>query len=175
MKLLIRPAEINDAQSILDIYSPYIRQTVITFETEVPTLSEFSKRVETILQNYPYLVCETSGKIVGYAYASRHRERAAYRYSTDLSIYVDMAYRHQGIGKRLYAELFKALESYPYYTAYASITLPNESSVGLHKAFGFQKIGVYHNVGYKAGKWLDVGWFEKPLKPYATPEKGDLL
>lgn len=86
-----------------------------------------------------------------------------------------MAYRHQGIGKRLYAELFKALESYPYYTAYASITLPNESSVGLHKAFGFQKIGVYHNVGYKAGKWLDVGWFEKPLKPYATPEKGDLL
>ena len=162
MELLIRPAEINDAQSILDIYSPYIRQTVITFETEVPTLSEFFKRVETILQNYPYLVCETGGKIVGYAYASRHRERAAYRYSTDLSIYVDMAYRHQGIGKQLYTELFKALESYPYYTAYASITCPTKAVLGCTKRLGFRKSAFTTTLATRP----EIGWMSDGSKSH---------
>lgn len=166
MDLLIRSATPADAADILEIYSPYIKNTVITFETEVPTVAEFAARIETIKSAYPYLVCEMDGKVVGYAYASKHRERAAYRYSVDVSIYINQEYHGKGIGKALYRSLFEALQAYEYYTAFASITLPNEKSMGLHKAFGFKEVGIYHNVGYKDGRWLDVIWLEKQLKEY---------
>lgn len=169
MKLSIRPAVSTDAEAILKIYAPYITDTVITFETEIPSLEAFTERVAAIQSHYPYLVCELDGTVVGYAYASKHRERAAYRYSVDVSIYVDMNFRHQGIGRALYTHLFEELKQYPYYTAFACITLPNEASVGLHKAFGFQDAGIFHKDGYKAGKWLDVIWMEKSLRQYDTP------
>lgn len=164
--MLIRPVTLADAADILQIYSPYIENTVITFETEVPTIEEFTARIERIKSEYPYLVCETGGKVIGYAYASKHRERSAYKYSVDVSIYVDMDHHREGIGKALYSNLFEALGSYDYYTAYAGITLPNEKSIGLHKSFGFHEVGVFHNAGYKMGRWLDVIWLEKQLKPY---------
>lgn len=167
--MLIRPVTTEDAKDILAIYSPYIENTVITFETEVPTIEEFTARIENIKSKYPYLVCETHGKVIGYAYASKHRERAAYKYSVDLSIYIDPDYQHKGIGKALYVRLFDALKPYDFYTAYAGITLPNEKSIGLHKALGFHEVGIFHNVGYKFGKWLDVIWLEKQLKEYDTP------
>jgi L-amino acid N-acyltransferase YncA len=169
---LIRPAVPADASAILAVYAPYITDTVITFETEVPTLGAFTKRVEEILRQYPYLVCEIDGEIVGYAYASRHRERAAYRYSVDVSIYVKSGMHRRGIGSALYTRLLEELQRFPYYTAYACITLPNESSVALHKSFGFQEAGIFHKDGYKAGKWLDVLWMEKPLKQYDVPPGG---
>lgn len=171
MELFIRPVTPADAADILRIYTPYITGTAITFETEVPTLEAFSARIEGIRHKYPYFVCEADGVVAGYAYASKHRERAAYQYSIDVSIYVDAGYQSKGIGKTLYRHLFNALQSYPFYTAYASITLPNEKSVGLHRSFGFHEVGVYHNVGYKMGKWLDVIWLEKPLREYDTPAK----
>lgn len=173
MDMIIRPVSKEDAADILAIYAPYVTDTVISFETEVPTLEEFSKRIENTQKNYPYLVCELDGKVVGYAYASRHRERAAYRFSVEVSVYVALAHHHKGIGKALYERLFAALDGYNYYSAYAGITLPNEKSIGLHKSFRFTEVGIYHNIGYKDGKWLDVIWLEKPLKDYRVPpEKG---
>jgi phosphinothricin acetyltransferase len=136
----------------------------------VPALSDFTKRIESIIKNYPYLVCEADGNIVGYAYVSRHRERAAYKYSADVSIYVASAYHRQGIGKALYTKLFDLLKGQHIYTLYAGIVLPNESSIGLHKSFGFNEVGTFHNVGYKQGKWHDVIWLEKPIKNYDKPE-----
>ena len=168
-EMLIRPAALADAPDILQIYAPYIQNTVITFETEVPGIEQFTARIEAIKSKYPYLVCEADGKMAGYAYAAKHSERAAYKYSVDVSIYVDPNYQHRGIGKALYFNLFEALKSYDYYTAYACITLPNEKSVCLHKTFGFHEVGIWHNVGYKNGSWLDVIWLEKPLKQYDTP------
>lgn len=167
--MLIRPVTPADAADILRIYSPYIKNTAITFETEVPGMEEFAVKIETIKKKYPYLVCEIGGKTVGYTYAAEHGARSAYKYSVDVSIYVDLNYQHKGVGKALYANLFEALKAYEFYTAYASITVPNEKSVRLHKAFGFYEIGTCHNVGYKNGKWLDVIWLEKPLKQYGTP------
>ena len=169
MNMLIRPATLDDAPAILKIYTPYINNTVITFETEVPTIEEFKARIETIKSRYPYLVCEIDGEVIGYTYASKHRERAAYQYSIDVSVYVDSGYHHQGVGKALYTRLFELLQSYPFYTAYALITLPNEKSAGLHKLFGFHEVGIYHKVGYKFGEWLDIISLEKQLKPYDTP------
>lgn len=173
MNMIIRPVRKTDAVDILEIYTPYITDTVITFETAIPSLEEFINRIENIKKQYPYLVCEIDGKVVGYAYASKHRERAAYKYSVDVSVYVAPKYHRQGIGKALYTQLFKVLKAYNYYTAYASITLPNEKSIGLHKAFGFTEIGVFHNAGYKKGRWLDVIWLEKPLKEYSIPQEDD--
>ena len=167
--MLIRPVTSADAKDILEVYAPYIKNTVITFETEVPSIEDFTARIENIKSKYPYLVCEIDGKVIGYAYAAKYRERAAYKYSVDVSIYVDLNYQHKGIGKALYFNLFETLKTYDFYTAYAGITLPNKKSICLHKSFGFHEIGTYHNVGYKNGKWLDVIWLEKSLKQYDTP------
>ena len=163
MNMVIRVATPADAAAILGIYAPYVTGSCISFETDVPTVKEFTARVENNIKDYPYLVCETDGGIVGYAYASKHRERAAYKYSADVSVYIASAYQGQGIGKALYTRLFELLRERGIYTAFAGITLPNDKSVGLHKALGFSEVGVYHNVGYKFGKWLDVIWLEKPL------------
>lgn len=167
--MTIRSVNINDASNILAIYAPYITDTFITFETEVPTLEEFTKRIEDIKKEYPYIVCEMDGKVVGYAYASKHRERSAYKYSVEVSVYIAPDYQHKGIGKELYRSLFELLKGYNYYNAYAVIALPNEKSVGLHKAFGFSEVGIYHNVGYKNGRWLNVLCMEKQLKEYGNP------
>lgn len=170
MPLSIRSATPADAAAILAIYAPYITDTVMTFETEVPALTDFTARVASILSGYPYLVCEADGRIVGYAYASQHRARAAYRYSVDVSIYIAPEYHRQGIGRLLYTALFEQLKARGFYTAYAGITLPNEKSVGLHKALGFTEAGTFHRVGYKANQWLDVIWLEKALREYGAPQ-----
>lgn len=169
MDRIIRPVCKDDAAAILAIYAPYVTDTAITFETEIPTLEDFSKRIEEIQSNYPYLVCEIGGKVVGYAYASKHRERAAYRYSVEVSVYVSQDHHRRGIGKALYKHLLAALQNYSYYSAYAGITYPNEKSIGFHKSFGFAEVGIFHNAGYKNDKWLDVIWLEKPLKDYGIP------
>lgn len=169
MNIKIRPVKIADASDILAVYTPYITDTVITFETEVPTLEAFAERIENIKKDYPYIVCKLDGRIIGYAYASKHHERSAYRYSVNVSVYVVQNYQHQGFGKALYSNLFKLLDEYNYYNAYAGITLPNEKSVGLHKSFGFTEVGIYHKAGYKDGRWLDVLWMEKQLKEYDNP------
>jgi len=167
----IRHATLADAEAVLDIYSPYVRDTCITFDTEVPVLSAFVEQMRNVMNSFPFLVCEKDGRIAGYAYASNFRERAAYKYSASLSVYVASESQRQGIGGALYSYLIDLLTKQGIYTVFASITLPNESSIGLHRSLGFNMAGTYHKVGYKQGKWLDVAWYEKQIREYDNPEE----
>src|SRR5512142_1544352 len=162
----IRIARSEDAEGMLAIYAPIVSETTISFEMEPPTVEEMRRRIETTLAKLPWLVWEADGRIMGYAYASRHRERAAYQWSVDVSVYVAEEARGRGLGRRLYAPLLGMLEDLGYYSALAGIALPNPASVGLHEAMGFKPIGVYRNIGYKSGAWRDVGWWQRQLREY---------
>ena len=166
---IIRSATAGDAAQLRAIYAPYVSDTCVSFETEVPTAAEFAARIRESLSRWAYLVCEAQGEIVGYAYAGPHRARTAYRYSADVSVYIRRDFQRRGIGKALYTALFERLKARGIYTLFAGIALPNLGSVGLHKAMGFHEVGVYHRAGYKAGRWIDVLWLELPLRAYDTP------
>lgn len=161
----IRFATIADSDALLNIYSQYIN-TPITFEYVLPTQQEFADRIRDITFDYPYLVCESEGTLIGYAYAHRHMERVAYQWNVELSIYIDQNYTSKGIGKKLYLTLFELLKLQGVRNVYAGVTLPNEKSERLHRCLGFSEVGIYHNTGYKSGKWQDVIWFEKSIAPY---------
>lgn len=168
----IRLATINDSDSILKIYAPFITDTVITFEYQVPTETEFRNRMAGIQKEYPWIVCEIDNCIVGYAYASRFHEREAYQWSADFSIYIHPEYHRKHIGKALYYALCELLKLQGFYNAYALVTMPNRNSESLHESFGFKTTGVCHNVGYKLGSWHDVKWYELNLNPQPdAPEK----
>lgn len=167
---IIRLANEADSASILEVYAPFITDTIITFEYDVPTVMEFGKRITNITRKYPWLVCEVNGNIIGYAYASKFNERAAYDWSVDFSVYIKPEYHRKNIGKALYFALFELLKMQGYYNAYAGVTLPNIKSEGHHQAFGFKPVGIYRNVGYKFGSWHDVKWFELKIQEYSqTP------
>jgi phosphinothricin acetyltransferase len=153
---------------MLAIYAPYVEETPITFETAVPAIADFAARVENILPGLPWLVAESEGQINGYAYASRHHERAAYGWSVDVSVYLAQNARGRGIGRRLYQRLLAILTELGYYNAFAGIALPNPASVGMHESFGFEPIGVYRKAGYKFGLWHDVGWWQLTLRSYQS-------
>ena len=169
MSSIIRLARKSDSQSILRIYAPYIEKTAISFETVIPTESEFADRIETICKQYPYLVYLVDNLIVGYAYASQHKERNAYRYDVNVSIYVFPEYHGSGVAYRLYECLFKILKEMGYYNVYAGYTLPNDKSMKFHNKFGFSLVGTYHKTGYKFEQWHDVAWLEKVINE--TTEK----
>ena len=162
----IRPATERDAAAVAAIYRPYVESTPISFEIDPPSDSDMRRRIAETTLLYPWLVYESDGRVIGYAYASAHAPRAAYRWSVDTAVYVDIARHRRGVGRDLYAALFPLLVAQGYFSAYAGITLPNPASVGLHEAVGFRPVGVYHNVGYKMGAWYDVGWWELTLQPY---------
>jgi L-amino acid N-acyltransferase YncA len=164
----IRLATGRDAGQIAEIYAPIVRDTIISFEVEPPTANEMRRRIEKTLEHLPWLVCERSGRVAGYAYAGEHSPRAAYRWSVDVSAYVHESERRTGVGRALYRSLFAVLALQGFYNAYAGITLPNPASVGLHEALGFQPVGVYHGVGYKLGAWHDVGWWQLSLQERAA-------
>jgi phosphinothricin acetyltransferase len=166
MKDTIRLVKLTDSKDILGIYAPYIKNTAISFEQTIPFIDEFTKRIEGISNKYPYLVYETNGQVVGYAYASQHSGRYAYRFSVDLSIYLSEAYQGTGIAKKLYDCLFEILRNCGYVNAYAGYSVPNEKSSRFHKKNGFTPVGTYHKVGYKFGKWHDVTWVEKAIKSH---------
>jgi phosphinothricin acetyltransferase len=123
------------------------------------------ERIERVMKQFPWLVCEIDGEIAGYVYACQHRERAAYRWAVDVAVYIGPKYHRRGIGQALYSVLFEILRAQGFVKAYAGVTLPNPGSVGLHEAVGFRPLAVYRGVGYKFGKWLDVGWWELDLRP----------
>jgi len=156
---LIRLATPDDAAGILSIYAPYIENTSFTFETEVPSVEEFAERIRNYLINWPWLVCETDGKITGYAYATRYRERTAYQWCTESSIYIHDDFQKAGIGKALYTALFEILRQQGVRNVYAVINLPNEKSVAFHENLGFSYFATFEQVGYKLGKWKNVGWW----------------
>ena len=162
----IRVATPSDAQAVADIYGPIVRDTSISFELEPPNAEQMRERITSTLQSLPWLVSEDAqGAVTGYAYASRHRERAAYQWSVDTTIYLRADARGQGIGRQLYDELKRMLRELGYLQAFAGIALPNAASVALHEAVGFKPIGVYRNVGFKQGQWRDVGWWQCGLGP----------
>lgn len=165
--LKIRLATEDDAEPIVEIYAPIVRDTIISFELEPPSLDEMRQRISKTLEKYPWLICERDGQVLGYVYATKHRERAAYQWAVDVSAYVHPQGRRLGIGKALYTALFGVLRLQGFYRAYAGIALPNEASVGLHEAVGFELIGVYRQTGYKLGAWHDVGWWQLSLQPPA--------
>lgn len=160
----IRLAHPEDAAGILAIYAPVVRETATSFELEPPGEEKMRRRIASTLERRPWLVCVTDSAVAGYAYAAAHRERAAYQWSTETSVYVHPDYRRRGVALGLYSALLAALRAQGFANALAGITLPNPASVGFHEACGFQRIGIYHAVGYKLGAWHDVAWLELRLR-----------
>ena len=161
----------TDAADILAIYEPYVKNTAITFECETPSLSEFRDRIKQISSEYPYIVCESGGKIIGYAYAHRQKERAAYQWNAELSVYVDKTNWGCGIGKMLYSVLIEILKLQNVRNVYGVVTYPNQNSEKLHETLGFRRMGIYSKTGYKCGAWHDVACFEKNITDnYLEPE-----
>jgi phosphinothricin acetyltransferase len=160
----IRLASPDDAEQVQAIYASYCH-TPISFEMDPPSVEEMRSRLVKVLGQYPWLICEEGREVLGYAYATQHRERAAYRWSVDTSVYVRQNRQRRGVGRTLYTSLLAVLPLQGYVNAYAGVTLPNAASVGLHEAMGFQQVGVYRQVGFKCGAWHDVAWFQRPLQP----------
>ncbi len=165
---MLRFAAPGDAEALLRIYARYI-DTSITFEYDLPSVSEFRQRIETISAEYPYLVWEEHGVLLGYAYAHRYRERAAYQWGAELSVYVDDSAHGRGLGTKLYAALMALLRLQGVRTVYGVVTQPNEKSGRLHTAMGFTPAGTVHAAGFKNGAWHDVTTFEKAIGDYDAP------
>jgi phosphinothricin acetyltransferase len=162
----IRLANESDAAGILAIYAPYIANTSFTFETEIPNEQAFSERINSYLQYWPWLVCETDGKIAGYAYGSKYRERTGYQWCVECSVYIHDEFLRSGVGRALYTPLFELLKQQGYRNVYAVINLPNDRSVNFHESCGFKYFATYENVGYKLGKWKNVGWWQLIINEY---------
>lgn len=161
--VLVREARPQDARALRDVYAPFVERTAVTFETEVPTVDDFSARVAKAQTHWSWLVAETTGGIAGYAYGTRWRERPAYAKTVETSTYLDSRYHRQGIGYALYRALLDDLEGKGYHTAVAGIALPNDGSVALHRKLSFEPVGVFRAVGWKFGAWHDVAWFQRRL------------
>ena len=169
----IRVAQPGDATACAAIYAPICSSTHISFEEDAPSVEEMRVRIERTLAWTPWLVASENGAVIGYAYASRHRERPGYRWSVDVSVYLDEQARGRGIGRALYERLFAILTRQGFRRAYAGIALPNDASIGVHRALGFEPIGVYRRVGWKAGKWYDVAWFGRDIGDGDDRQKPD--
>lgn len=159
----IRSVRPSDVEELVAIYAPYVEETVITFETQVPTATEFADRIEKILEKFPYLVAEEEGRILGYAYASTYYPRAAYDWTVELSIYISQKARGQGIGNLLYSHLEKELIARGFKNFLACISLSNPASLALHEKMGYKQVAHLKKVGYKFGNWHDIVWLQKSL------------
>ena len=177
-QLRIRIATPEDAARLVAIYAPYVEQTAITFEYEVPSVEEFAGRIEHILEKYPYLVAEAEGEIVGYAYAGTFKARAAYDWSVETTIYVNQKKKRMGIGGKLYAALEEALRAQHILNLNACIGYPQnedeyltKDSEKFHQKLGYRLVGTFHDSGYKFGRWYDMIWMEKTLCPHTIPPR----
>ena len=171
-EITIREANIKDSKQILDIYSPYILKTPITFEYSIPTLEQFKKRVENTLEKYPYLVCEENNEIIGYAYAGAYKGRKAYDFTAELSIYIKEGYDKKGIGKNLYSALIDILKKKNLQILYACITIHKTlGSNQFHEKLGFKKIGFFEKSGYKDYNWYDTAWYSLEIGNFETNPK----
>lgn len=167
--MAIRPARVEDLPRILEIYGPYVENTAISFEYTVPTFEEFTRRFMDITAQFPWLVWEESGTVLGYAYGSRPFERAAYQWCAEASIYLCPEAIGKGIGKQLYAALEELLKQQGYRKVYAIITTANEASVAFHRAVGYSHTATMPGCGYKFGQWYGTVWMEKELNTWDTP------
>lgn len=152
----------RDAPACAAIYAPFVEDGCTSFELESPGADEMARRIADYGTSHGWLVGELDGEVVGYAYGSPHRTRAAYAFSCDVAVYVDPAAARLGVGRALYGELLPLL-AHRYHAAFAGIVLPNDASVALHEGFGFSHLGTYREVGWKLGAWRDVGWWQRLL------------
>lgn len=169
--VLIRMATIKDAKEILKIYEPYVKETAITFEYTVPSVEEFEQRIAKITKRYPYLVALKDGIVVGYAYASAFKERAAYDWAVETSIYINREKRGSGVGKLLYRKLEELLRKQNILNVNACIAYPNPGSIAFHEKFGYQTVGHFSQCGFKLNRWYDMIWMEKILAEHTNPPK----
>ncbi len=160
---VIRPACTEDAAACAAIYRPFVTDSHTSFETVPPSAQDFVDRIDSTLRTHPWLVAERAGEVVGYAYAGQHRDRVAYQWAADVSVYLADQARGQGVGGALYTTLFDVLRSQGFRIALAGVALPNAASVALHERLGFTPVGVYRRIGYKLGAWYDVGWWQLVL------------
>lgn len=166
---VVRDATEHDAVACADVYRPYVVGTATTFETEVPDTLEMARRIVAAQGSHAWLVLETDGRVVGYAYGHPFKSRAAYRWACEVSVYLEPGSHRAGGGRLLYEALLARLAERGYRTAVAGMTLPNESSVGLHQALGFERVGTYRRIGWKLGSWHDVAWMQRSLSTDADP------
>jgi len=162
---MIRLATADDAAQIAAIYRPFCLDSCVSFETEAPDGAEMAARIERINRRYAWLVDAEAGVVRGYAYASPHRERAAYRWAVEVTAYVHDGHRGRGVGRALYTDLFGRLRQQGLFKAYAGILVPNPGSQAFHESMGFTLVGIYRKIGYKLGAWRDVGWWQLALQP----------
>jgi phosphinothricin acetyltransferase len=167
--MTIRDATVRDAEACAAIYAPYVTGTTISFETVPPTVAELARRIETAQRTHAWLVSEEDGQVLGYAYGGPFKARAAYRWSCEVSVYVAAGRHRSGAGRALYEALFDRLAARGYRTVVAGMTLPNDASEGLHKAMGFEPVGVYRRIGWKDGGWYDVAWAQRAIGDDTEP------
>lgn len=165
----IRAASERDGAACAAIYAPYVTGTAITFETEPPSVEEMAGRIARTAESHAWLVCEQEGRVVGYAYGASFHKRAAYRWACEVSVYLEPGRRRTGAGRALYTELFARLAERGFRVAIAGMTLPNDASVGLHRAMGFEPVGTYRRIGFKHGVWHDVAWTQRDLATGEDP------
>ena len=170
MSFQIRLAGEKDASAVRAIYAPIVKDTAISFEYGPPTVGEMRDRIGQITRHHPFLVLETGKKVLGYAYATAHRKREAYRWAVEVSVFVDQQHRRFGIGRALYNSLLHALRLQGFCQAFAIITIPNPPSIAFHESLGFSHVATFKNIGYKLGFWRDTGWWrlelqERPVRP----------
>jgi L-amino acid N-acyltransferase YncA len=161
--MLVRDAEERDAAACAAIYAPYVTDTAITFESEPPSAAEMAARIAAAQRSHAWLVLENDGRVVGYAYGSVWKTRAAYRWACEVSAYLETGRRRTGGGRMLYEALLERLSARGFRVAIAGMTLPNEASVGFHRAMGFEPVGTYRRIGFKHGAWHDVAWTQRTL------------
>jgi phosphinothricin acetyltransferase len=160
----IRAATLADADAIAGIYNHYITNTVVTFEEEALSPSEIAARIETVRSaSLPWLVAEAGGQVAGYAYAAKWHGRSAYRFSTEITVYLAPDHARRGLGSRLYGQLLPILRDQGIHAVMGGIALPNEASVALHEKFGLENVAVFKEVGFKFGRWIDVGYWQRTL------------
>lgn len=172
---MIRAATRDDVPAMLAIYAPYILETAITFEYEVPSPGDFMRRFEGIAANYPWIVWEENGAVLGYAYGGAAFSRAAYAWDADLSIYLDRDARGRGIGAKLYRCLEEMLARRGFHNLYGVVTGENLPSIRFHERMGYVRMGTLVQTGYKLGRWHDVVWLGKRLRPAEDPGKPPVL
>lgn len=168
--MTIRDARRSDVPAMLAIYAPFVEHTAVSFEYDVPTEAEFARRLEEHQAAFPWLVCEENGRVMGYAYAGRAFERAAYGWNAEISCYLAPELRGRGVGRRLYTRIEEILTRLGYYKLFAVVTSANAPSVAFHRALGFRDAACFRNVGYKQGGWYDVLWLEKTLCDRPEPQ-----
>lgn len=169
--LVIRPARRDDAGAVAAVYAPYVLDTAVSFETEAPTAAVMAQRVSETLATHPWLVADRNGEVVGYAYAGKHSQRAAYRWTVNVTVYVRGQERGGGVGRSLYRVLLATLREQGFRSAFAEVVMPNPGSARLHEAMGFEHIGTHKDIGHKLGRWHDIAYWRLGLAEGTAPPR----